>query len=274
MSAFYRNQWTGIDGAPKTTSVAVDAIANDGRVGLALQLSEDELGAQRNFAGYANYAYRMKMNAEGTSTLALGLGLGVVQLGINGALLNPNDPEVYQPVGMQTSTVPDARVGVYYSNDSFYAGLSADNLIAQYLDKDRYEFIPQPKPHIYLTAGMLVPLSEDIQLKPSFLLKDDRAGPTSLDVDAFIIMGDKLWLGGGYRTGVKLYNKSYLQSDLQSPSSAVAAIQLFATSNIRLGYAYDFSVGALQGYSGGTHELSVSYIFPRRNERMFTPRYF
>jgi type IX secretion system PorP/SprF family membrane protein len=274
VSAFYRNQWTGVEGAPRTTSVAVDAIANDGRVGLALQLSDDELGAQRNFAGYANYAYRMKMNADGTSTLALGLGVGVVQLGINGALLNPNDPEMYQPVGMQTSTVPDARVGVYFSDDHFYAGLSADNLVSQYLDKDRYQFIPQPKPNFYLTAGLLVPLSEDIQLKPSFLLKDDRAGPTTLDLDVFIIMGDKLWIGGAYRAGVKLYNKPYLQNDLQSQNAAVAAIQICATSDIRIGYAYDFSIGPLQGYSGGTHELSISYTIPRRNDRMFTPRYF
>jgi type IX secretion system PorP/SprF family membrane protein len=274
VSAFYRNQWTGVEGAPRTTSIAVDAIANDGRVGLALQLSDDELGAQRNLTAYANYAYRIKVNADGTSTLALGLGVGIVQLGINGALLNPNDPEMYQPVGMQASTVPDARAGVYFSNNYFYAGLSADNLVAQYLDKDRYQFIPQPKPHIYLTAGMLVPLSEDIQLKPSFLLKDDRAGPTSLDLNAFIIMRDKLWVGGAYRTGVKLYNKPYLQNSLESQNSAIAAIQIMASSNIRIGYAYDFSVGPLQGYSGGTHEISIGYTFPRRNQRMLTPRYF
>jgi type IX secretion system PorP/SprF family membrane protein len=274
VSAFYRNQWTGVEGAPRTTSIAVDAIANDGRVGLALQLSDDELGAQRNLTAYANYAYRIKVNANGTSTLALGLGVGMVQLGINGALLNPNDPEMYQPVGMQTSAVPDARVGIYFSNNYFYAGLSADNLVAQYLDKGRYQFIPQPKPHIYLTAGMLVPLSEDIQLKPSFLLKDDRAGPTSLDLNAFIIMGDKLWLGGAYRTGVKLYNKPYLQNSLESQNSAIAAIQIMGSSNIRIGYAYDFSIGPLQGYSGSTHEISIGYTFPRKNQRMLTPRYF
>ena len=273
-SAFYRNQWAGITGSPKTTSVAIDAIANDGNVGLALQLSTDELGAQKNFAGYANYAYRIRMNEDGTSRLALGLGIGVVQFGINGALLNPNDPEPNQPVGMQTSTVPDARIGVYFSNNQFFAGLSVDNLVAQYLNKDRYTFIPQPKPQIYLTAGTLIPLSEDMVLKPSFLIKDDRAGPTGLDIDAFIIMGDKVWIGGGYRTGIKLYNKPYLQSDLNSQNSAVGAVQIFATNNIRIGYAYDFSVGPLQRYSGGTHEISISYYFTRKNERMLSPRYF
>ncbi|RDC56146.1 type IX secretion system membrane protein PorP/SprF [Pedobacter chinensis] len=274
VSAFYRTQWTGIEGSPKTMSAAVDAIANDGNVGLALQISSDRLGAQRNESVYGNYSYRIPMNADGTSRLAFGLGVGAVQLGIDGALLNPNDFEIYQPVGMQSTIVPDARAGIYFSNDRFYAGFSADNLVSQYINIDRYAFIAQPKTHYYLTAGTLIPLSQDILIKPSFLLKDDRGGPTSLDLNAFMIISEKVWIGGSYRTGVKLYNKSYLQKSLSKLNSAVAALQLFPTENFRIGYAYDFSIGPLQGYSSGTHEISIGYFFNRRNTRMFTPRYF
>lgn len=272
--AFYRNQWTGINGAPKTMSLAVDAIANDGNVGLALQLSSDRLGAQRNESVYGNYAYRIRLNADGSSRLAFGVGVGAVQLGIDGAMLNPNFPEIYQPTGLQSTIVPDARAGAYFSNNRFYAGLSADNLVSQYIDIDRFAFIPQPKPHYYLTAGVLIPLNQDFLLKPSFLLKDDRGGPTSLDLNAFIIMANKFWIGGSYRTGVKLYSKNYLQKDLSQLNSAVAALQFLPTENLRIGYAYDFSIGPLQGYSSGTHEISVSYFFNKKDVRMATPRYF
>lgn len=274
LHTFYRSQWTGIEGAPKTMSLAVDAIANDGNVGLAFQVSSDKLGAQRNLAAYASYAYRIRMNADGTSRLAFGVSAGAVQLGIDGALLNPNDQEPFQPVGLQSSVVPDARAGIYFSNNRFYAGFSVDNLVSQYIDIDRYAFIPQPKPHYYLTAGVLVPLSTDVLLKPSFLIKDDRSGPTSLDLNAFFILAEKFWIGGSYRTGVKLYDKSYLQKDLIQVNSAVAAIQIFPSSNLRIGYAYDFSIGPLQGYSSGTHEISIGYFFNRKNTRMLTPRYF
>ncbi|QPH39337.1 PorP/SprF family type IX secretion system membrane protein [Pedobacter endophyticus] len=272
--AFYRNQWTGVDGAPKTVSVAVDAIANNGNVGLALQVSDDRLGAQRNAAAYGNYAYRIRMNEDGTSRLAFGLGLGVVQLGIDGALLNPNNPEPLQPLGMQSVFAPDARAGAFFSNDRFYAGFSADNLLSQFKNLSNFTYIPQPKPHYYLTAGMLLPLTTDIYVKPSVLLKDDRGGPTSLDLNAFFILADKLWIGGSYRTGVKLYDKSYLQRDLTQLNSAVAAVQVFPNQNFRIGYAYDFSIGPLKGYSGGTHEISIGYFFNRRDIRMLTPRYF
>lgn len=272
--AFYRNQWTGINGAPKTLSVAVDAIANDGNVGLALQVSSDRLGAEKNSSVYANYAYRIRLNYDGTSRLAFGIGAGVVQLGLDGAMLNPNQPEREQPTGMQSNILPDARTGVFFSNERYYAGFSVDNLISQYIHGVNYAFIPKPRPHYYLTAGTLLPLSAEILLKPSFLLKDDRGGPTSLDLNAFLIFSDKIWVGGSYRTAVKLYDKSYLQKDLNKLNSAVAAIQLFPNQNIRVGYAYDFSIGPLQGYSSGTHEISISYFFNNRNLRMLTPRYF
>lgn len=274
LHAFYRNQWTGITGAPKTISLAVDAIANEGNVGLALQLSSDRLGAQRNQSVYANYAYRIPLNQDGTSRLAFGVGLGAIQLGIDGSMLNPNDREINQPLGMSSSILPDARAGVFYQNERFYVGISADNLVSQYINIDKYAFIPQPKTHYYLTAGMLVPLSYDMLLKPSFLIKDDRGGPTSLDINAFLIMADKFWLGASYRTGVKLYNKNYLQKNLSQLNSAVASAQFSVNENLRIGYAYDFSLGALQSYSGGTHEISISYFFNRKNIRLATPRYF
>ena len=272
--SFYRSQWTGITGSPKSMSLAVDAIANSGNVGLALQVASDKLGAQTNLSIYGNYAYRIRMNDDGSSRLALGLGVGMVQLGIDGSMLNPNDTEIYQPVGVQSTIVPDARAGVYFSNDRYYAGFSVDNLIATYINIDRYAFIPQPKPHYYLTAGALFPLSEDFQIKPSFLLKDDRGGPTSLDVNAFLMIKDFLWVGGSYRTGVKLYDKSYLQKDLTPRNSAVAAIQIFPSERLRIGYGYDFSIGPLQGYSGGTHEISIAYSFIKPNFRIATPRVF
>ncbi|QIL41503.1 type IX secretion system membrane protein PorP/SprF [Pedobacter sp. HDW13] len=271
---FYRSQWTGITGAPRSMSLAVDAIANSGNVGLALQVASDKLGAQNNLSIYGNYAYRIRLNDDGSSRLALGLGVGMAQLGIDGSLLNPNNPEPNQPVGMQSTIVPDARAGVYFANDKYYAGFSVDNLIATYIDIDRYAFIPQPKPHYYLTAGALFPLNENFQIKPSFLLKDDRGGPTSLDVNASLMIKDFIWIGGSYRTGVKLYDKSYLQKDLTPRNSAVAAIQIFPSEKLRIGYGYDFSIGPLQGYSSGTHEISIAYSFIRQNIRLSTPRVF
>ena len=277
LHSFYRNQWTGITGSPKSMSLAVDGIANEGNVGLAFQIASDKLGAQSNLSAYGNYAYRIRMNAEGTSRLAFGVGLGVIQNALHGDMLNPRDQgDQYIPVGTERELAPDARAGVYYSNDNFYAGFSVDNLIAQYAIKNRNIGInfPIPKAHYYLTAGMMMPISNGLQLKPSFLLKDDKGGPTSLDVNAFVLLGERIWLGASYRTAVKLYNKDYLQRDLDKKNSFVAMTEIYAAPQLRIGYAFDYSLNKLQPYSGGTHEISVGYYFKQKKVRMVTPRYF
>ncbi|WP_113653576.1 PorP/SprF family type IX secretion system membrane protein [Pedobacter namyangjuensis] len=276
--SFYRNQWTGITGAPKSMSLAVDAIANSGNVGLAFQVASDKLGAQNSVSAYANYAYRLRVGKSESSRLALGVGVGVLQQGIDGNNLNARDEgDNFIPIGNQNEIVPDARAGVFYSDDRFYAGFSADNLIAQYILNQRNlsVYFQTPKTHFYFTAGMLLPINESVQIKPSFLLKDDRGGPTSLDINAFVLLGNKIWVGGSYRTAVKLYNKSYLQSNLQKTNSAVGMVEFFATNFLRLGYAYDQTLSSLAGYSGGSHEISVGFtIKPKKGIKMLTPRYF
>ncbi|QQL50321.1 PorP/SprF family type IX secretion system membrane protein [Mucilaginibacter ginkgonis] len=275
LHAYYRNQWTGIVGAPVSMSLAVDDIVNDGKVGLAFQIASDKLGAQRSLSAYGNYAYRLRLNSTGSSRLALGFGLGIVQVGVDGSQIVTTNPETNLPLGTVNKILPDGRVGAYFSNDKYYAGISADNLISQYVNvKNTSGFLAQPKPHYYVTAGMLAPISKDIFLKPSFLLKDDRGGPTSLDLNLFLLLGQKLWLGGSYRTGVNIYNKSYLQNDLTPLNSVVAAIEVFPVDNIRIGYGYDFSIGPLAGYSGGTHEISIGFYIKNYKSRMLTPRFF
>lgn len=276
--SFYRNQWTGITGSPKSMSLAVDAIANQGNVGLAFQVSSDKLGAESNVSAYASYAYRLRVGQSEDSRLAFGLGVGVMQQGLNGEKLNARDAgDNFIPVNNQNVIVPDARAGIFYSDDRFYAGFSADNLIAQYIinKKNLSVYFQTPKTHYYLTAGMLLPINEEVQLKPSFLLKDDRGGPTSLDLNAFVLLGNRFWIGGSYRTAVKLYSKSYLQNDLQKTNSIVGMVDFYVTETIRVGYAYDQSISKLAGYSGGSHEISLGItIRPKEIIRMLTPRYF
>ncbi|RZA00455.1 MAG: type IX secretion system membrane protein PorP/SprF [Sphingobacteriaceae bacterium] len=276
--SFYRNQWTGIIGSPKSMSLAVDAIANEGNVGLALQVAADKLGAESSISAYANYAYRLRVGNSESSRLSFGVGLGMMQQSLDGAKLNARDAgDELLAIGNEKELVPDARAGIFYANDRFYAGFSADNLIAQYIlnQKNLSIYFQTPKTHFYLTAGMLLPINEDIQLKPSFLLKDDRGGPTSLDINTFVLFGGKFWIGASYRTAVKLYNKSYLQNNLQKTNSLVGMVDFFATENIRVGYAYDQTLSKLAGYSGGSHEISVGIIInPKQVVRMLTPRYF
>jgi len=265
LHSFYRSQWTGFPGAPQSFSVAADGSVNDTKVGLGLLLAADKIGAQSSLAAYGNYAYRLQVGQDENSRLSLGLGLGFVQASIDGTKLTAvqaNDSSV--PTGFQSLLMPDARLGVMYSNDKWYAGLSADNLIAKSMPHDQSVLVPVPMPHFYVTAGALMDINDDTKFKPSFLIKDDRGGPTSLDLNAFVLLGEKVWLGGTYRTAIHLYPKPNLQSNLEQTNAIVGVVEFFITDQFRVGYAYDYSTTQLGNYNYGSHEISIG-IYLRHN---------
>lgn len=267
LNAFYRSQWTGFEGAPQTFSLAADGAVNDNKVGLGMLIYQDRLGAQSGLAAYANYAYRIQIGYNENSRLAFGLGAGVVQNGIDGSKLNAVNPDNYVPTGYQSNILPDARAGVLYTNDRWFAGFSVDNLVARLLygSKQTAILAPVPVPHFYLTAGALFKVNDQAKFRPSIMLKDDRGGPTSMDINAFVLLGNRVWLGSTYRTAVKLYNKPYLQDNLQQSNALVGIVELFATEKLRIGYAFDYSLTRMGNYSYGTHELSIG-LYLRKSD--------
>lgn len=265
---FYRSQWVGVPGAPQTMSLAVDGAVNEKRMGLALQVAYDKIGAQSMFSAYGNYAYRFPVD-EKEGFLALGIGAGLIQPGLDGSKLDPNNAnDRYLNSSKRTMTLIDARAGVYYSNPHFFAGASLDNITAQYMDKNEPGSlaIPIPKPHIYLTAGGLIDMGNDIFLKPSFLLKDDTGGPTNLDLNSFVLLNKMLWIGASYRTGVTIYPKPHLQQDLMKRAAVIGMVEIYATPQLRIGYAYDYALNRYRTYNNGTHEISIGYYISRESK--------
>lgn len=278
INATYRNQWTGIEGAPKSFSLAADAIMPNERVGLSLTMSSERLGAQKNIAVFANYAYRFPVNEDRTSKLAFGLGAGVMQSGLNGDMLRPRDlDDNYIPIGTVKQILPDMHAGVFFSTPKLYIGASASNLIGKFiLDKKSLDYnFPTPRPHYYLTGGVLIPVEEFvIDFKPFFLIKDDIKGPTVLDINAFFLFKQVVWLGVGYRTAIKLYNKPALQGDINNKNALLGMTEIFISQRLRLGYSYDHSMSNLAGYAGSTHEISLSWNFYTEKEKQLNFCYF
>jgi len=259
--SFYRSQWVGLDGAPQSFSASIDGSVNDTKVGLGLLVANDRIGAQSATSVYANYAYRLQMDEDGKSRLAFGIGAGISQAGIDGSKLNPAQiGDVDIPTGYQGAILPDARLGILYTDNKFFAGASVDNILSSWLAKssvDKTVSVPIPIPHFYFTTGFYMPVNDDIMLRPSIMLKDDRGGPTSLDLNTFVLLNEVIWVGGTYRTAVPLYNKPNLQKDLQKSNALVAMVQFFVNEKLRIGYSFDYSLTPLANYNYGSHEISI-----------------
>ncbi len=272
LQSTYRSQWVNLPGAPETFTVTADFSANEGRMGFGASILTDRFGPSRTSSGLLSYAYRVQTGNE--AFLGLGLSAGVSEYAIDGSMFNPNDPDdVNIPGGKINQFTPDINTGVFFHSPRFYAGLSAYNLIGKKSLERKDIALANHSMHYYLTAGVLLPLSNDVQFKPSFLLRSAEEGPSNLDVNGMFLFLERLWLGASYRSTLNLSNGDF-QTDL-SKSNAVAMIaEIFATESLRIGYAYDHQTNALSNSRNNSHELSVGYYIAPKNIRMKNPRWF
>jgi type IX secretion system PorP/SprF family membrane protein len=285
MNSTYRQQWSGMPGAPQTAFISLDAVARarDEKIGVGGFVSWDRLGAQESISAKGIYSFRIPLDHTGTRRLCLGLGVSVTQYSLDGTALlyvDPNDPVL--PSVKVSTIVPDADFGVYYYTPNFYMGISALDLFA--INQEREIFYSggnsatsfQKTPQLYLTMGTVIGLSDNVKIKPSFLVKEDFKGPTNIDLNTMFLLGERVWFGGSYRFGVNTRAKESYQPDLQSSTAASAMVELFVTSRMRVGYAYDFATSETAGYQAGTHEFSIGFLFwGKKNKEILTsPRYF
>ncbi len=273
-----RLQWVGINGAPQTGIISIDGLPNgDNRnVGIGLIATFDRLGPESISSVYANYAYRLRLDAEDTKRLCFGIAFGGVQYRLDGAEFNATDAgDGSVPTGLESKLTPDFRFGMYYYSPKAYFGASVFNLLAQTIN-DITSNTPLIKPArtVYLTGGVMAPLSEFIDFKPSLMIKEDFKGPTNLDITDYLAFNKIVWLGVSYSTGVALWDKSNLQSNLDNADAVSAIAQFYINDHLRIGYSFDFTVSKLAGYQNGSHELSLSLSFPRKKPRIISPRYF
>ncbi|WP_407429086.1 PorP/SprF family type IX secretion system membrane protein [Arcticibacter sp.] len=84
-----RAQWVGVEGAPQTMTASLDGILDprDRKMGVGLQLTSDQLGAQSTTTATVNYAYRLQLDAvtsalgnnqNGSHEITLGFSFGKV----------------------------------------------------------------------------------------------------------------------------------------------------------------------------------------------------
>ncbi|OOQ59972.1 PorP/SprF family type IX secretion system membrane protein [Mucilaginibacter pedocola] len=269
-----RLQWAGIDGAPRTHTVSIDGVLDPDKKNAAIGFlaTNDRLGPENNLAFYGNYAYRLRLDDEDTKRLSLGFGAGLVQYRLDASAFNPNDPTDGTIAGNENMLRSDFRVGVYYTTPSFYAGGSVLNLFSEVLSGSNTLAI-NPVPHMYLTTGAVIPLSNDIDIKPSMMLKTDLKSPAGLDLTAYLLFAKKLWLGASYNTGVNL-RRSDQYKGLDKSNTVTGMAQFNISPYMRFGYSYDFSTSALATYQSGTHEVSLSLSFRRKQPRVISPRFF
>lgn len=254
----FRDQWTGMPGAPSTQTFSVHSPIKNARIALGLQFIHDKIAVFDQYGVTGSYAYRI-FTDKGTLSLGLQLGFTSYSADINSLTTYvPNDP-VFQ--GSVNKVMPSFGAGIYYYTDRFYVGLSAPQLVTNSLTDDVIEIDADARQerHYFLTAGHMFPISRNVQLKPNVLIKAVEGAPLQMDLNLNALFSEVLWLGVSWR----------------SLSDFDALIELQLTDQLLLGYSYDFaSTTDLARVNSGSHELMLNYRFRYSKNKVITPRYF
>lgn len=268
----YRSQWTNMPGAPRTFTVTADLSANEGLMGFGASFLSDEIGPTTTSTALLTYAYRVQ---TGTSSfLGLGISGGASQYSIDRSRLNPNDmDDVLLMDGIDNLMTPNLNAGVFFHNDRFYAGFSTYNMVGRRILQREDISLAYHDLHFYLTAGALFDIQDNVQFKPSFLIRQVKGTPTSYDINGMFLFLDRLWMGASYRSNMHLMSEN-LDSNLNRRNTVAFITEIFATESIRIGYAYDHNLNVLQNYSNNSHEISVGIYLSSRNVRVQNSRWF
>lgn len=257
--ADYRNQWTGWKGAPTTTSFIMHTPLMNESIGVGLNVVNDVVGPTNRTALYGDFAYRIKLN-KANDRLCFGIraGADLIRNNISSLkVINETDPLVTNNLNFNTNAF-NTGAGVYYYGKRHFIGITAPKIIPNKLSSDPNFQKSTQVLHYYLIAGYVFKLNSLWDLKPGFAAKYTQNAPVSIDANLSVLFNEKIWFGVMYRHG----------------AAAGANVVYNITRQLRIGYAYDYSITNMGRYSPSTHEIMIGFDFLSNAKALKSPRYF
>jgi type IX secretion system PorP/SprF family membrane protein len=272
ITGLFRRQWTGIEGSPTSYNIGVHSpigLQKDfPRVGLGLLVSSDKIGIERVISVMSQYAYRIPVGEK--SVLQLGLQLGFFNYKADFSKLDPRDPIGNDPLinmDVRNLYLPAMGAGAYLYGERYYVGFSTSRATQNAADDLGSNADPNEKPtvyrHYWLMGGMVFPITDVFSLKPNVMAKYvinpgvDVRVPFDADFNLMFEFYKRFQFGISYRL----------------EDSFDFILELQATKNLRVGYAYDYTLSGLNQYTKGSHEIMVGLDFGNKIKAYTTPRF-
>jgi type IX secretion system PorP/SprF family membrane protein len=244
ITAIHRRQWENFEGAPSTSAFSAHKYLKEKNIGLGMMASSDQIGIHTDNRLYLVYAYKIKMKA---GTLSLGLQGGFSRLSSDFNQLNLKSDRDAMMSGMRSDFNPNFGSGVYFSNNSFFAGLSVPYLINNRLEGTSEALAQAQESRYYmLTAGKVLDINRDLKIVPSVLVRVQEGNAMGMDINTNMVIKDILTVGLSYR----------------SESALTALMGLTLSQNLSMGYAYDLTNSDIGKYSSGSHEFMMNFRIP------------
>lgn len=254
-----RKRMLGFEGENTLASFSIHTPLKKERVALGLSVNHMSYGVTKQTSLFGYYAFHINTD-RGKWSLGLKAGMDMLTADFRGvAGMENNDPAFTGEV--EKRNMYNGGVGVYYVTPKFFIGAAVPALVSWEIDTANYNIGPgfnMNNIDMLFTAGYLLSASETVKLKPSLLMRYSMNGLLRMDINCNVILYDFLWLGASWRIG---------------EDALVALLELQVSQQLRLGYSYDYNMGAISSFIGGTHEVALRFDFGKKVTAS-NPRYF
>ena len=255
-----RNQWVGIDDAPKTTLLSIYG-KNSKNVGLGGSVFNDQVGPTSRSGASMTYAYHVPLTPFIKMSLSLSGGFTQFKIDKQGWNILHEGDELLQG-DVLVDLVPDATFGLnIYSKDKWYLGCAIPQLLNSKLaliDDDFADNITLNMDgslarHLYVMGLYNLEVSHYWDLEPSTLIKSVTSSPTQIDIGIKTIYDEKFWAGINYRNN----------------GDVSALLGFHIQDRYLIGYSYDLPNSDLNQYTSGSHEFMFGITFhPSTNNQI------
>jgi len=265
----YRNQWPEITNGFQTYSVSFDKYIEKFKSGLGILLFQDVAGTGRLRTTNAGIQYSYDFNITESWHIRPGLHFNYTQRAIDFDKLLWNDQisasgnaaVSAELAPMEKAADIDFSTSLLTYSDRFWLGAAVDHLLRPnqslyyYEDEDGN---PAKVPIKYSMFGgvkfvrnehLLRPIPTIIQL--AFLYRQQEQF-RQLDLGVYWYRSP--FVAGLWYRGIPLYKEVFNRD-------AFTVLVGIKTRSMNIGYSYDFTISRLITSTGGSHEISLSYMF-------------
>ena len=259
ITSLSRSQWTGFEGAPLSQSISFNSPIGKRNLGIGVSAQADAIGPLTNTETSLDFSYHLKFSDD-QNWLSLGLKFGAQNFLLDTQSLrffDRDDPSF----NSNTKFIPNIGFGLYYYTPKLYLGFSIPRMI-----EDELSFV---KRHLYFIGGGLISLKDNVQLKPSLLLKKTSGTVLAYDISLLMLLNNSYWFGPQFKSKAAFGPQDQI---LDGSISFLTGINL--NENISIGYAYGNAIN-LGTNNSSSHELLLRFDFsPKVLAILRSPRIF
>jgi type IX secretion system PorP/SprF family membrane protein len=243
---FYRNQWDGFAGAPKTYAASLNFRLAEGKVGLGGFAFNDEIGPFKTTYAGGTFAYHIKLDDIELSFGVQGIYMNQTFNGSKVTLHNSVDRAI-DLTNSSTVKGTDGSVGLLLVNDRFYLGIGVNNIISReflhYEKNPPYKGKYKNEPSYTVGAAYNYAENENYTFENSVMALYTSGVPIYFDYT------------------LRLHIQKVLLTGISIRVKDAIALHLGVTvkNKLQIAYSYDIITSPLKKYNQNSHEISLVF---------------